>query len=395
MRLILVRHGRTEAYDKGLYAGSSDVHLSKKGIDELKELKKQYIYPESDYYLSSGMFRANETFEILYPGKSLDGFLPGFAEHDGGDLEGKPREDSLYTHRKWLEGETSHNEEPYRKFEKRVIKSLRQLYEKYHDNTVTVITHAGVMKVIYAYLKNVEPVRQYDMYIKNGGYYIYDIDSLDDELILNDFEAFDLLPLYSYDNFRLMILRHGLTDGNTAKILTGCDHEYMLTEEGIKQLREKAAATDYPETEMHFTSSMIRAQDTFKILFPNIKPDGKIYKCREVSFGRYDGTPVFSLDTRALFHEWLKDEGDMGFEQWHLFQRRCMSGIVDIINSCGNKGYSSATLMCHMGTMRAILIYLEKLDRFSYMQIQANNGGGHVLEMKIRGSYEIFSDRDI
>ena len=38
MRLLLIRHGRTEANEKHLYCGSTDLELSDAGRDELESL---------------------------------------------------------------------------------------------------------------------------------------------------------------------------------------------------------------------------------------------------------------------------------------------------------------------------------------------------------------------
>ena len=179
-------------------------------------------------------------------------------------------------------------------------------------------------------------------------------------------------------------------------VLTGCDHEYMLTKDGIAELERLAKTIKYPETDMHFTTTLLRAQDTFKILYPNMEIDDKLYKCREISFGKYDGVSIHTINHNNLFDEWLTDDHDMGFERFYKFKNRCVDGLVDIMDECGDRGYNSATLVCHMGTMRAILIHLLRINPHTYMSLQAKNGSGHILHIKAdRQGYEVLSDEDI
>ena len=63
MTIYLIRHGKTEANEKWLYCGSTDLPLSEKGRDEIREI--HYDIPNVRF-LTSGMKRANETLEILF-----------------------------------------------------------------------------------------------------------------------------------------------------------------------------------------------------------------------------------------------------------------------------------------------------------------------------------------
>ena len=66
LMLSLIRHGKTEANEKHLYCGKSDIHLSENGINELNDIKSSIKYPECNNFFSSGAKRANETLEIFY-----------------------------------------------------------------------------------------------------------------------------------------------------------------------------------------------------------------------------------------------------------------------------------------------------------------------------------------
>ena len=88
MKLILLRHGRTEANERRLYCGASDVPLSPRGREELLELKGRVAYPDTNglQLVTSGMKRADETLELLF-GVRPDVRERGFCEMNFGRFE--------------------------------------------------------------------------------------------------------------------------------------------------------------------------------------------------------------------------------------------------------------------------------------------------------------------
>lgn len=84
--LYLLRHGRTDANEKRLYCGSTDLPLSSGGRAEAMALARQRPLPACALYVSSGMARANQTLEIL-AGRPPDQVLPGLREMDFGRFE--------------------------------------------------------------------------------------------------------------------------------------------------------------------------------------------------------------------------------------------------------------------------------------------------------------------
>ncbi|MBP1555423.1 MAG: histidine phosphatase family protein, partial [Oscillospiraceae bacterium] len=88
MRLVLIRHGRTEANEKHLYCGSTDIGLSGEGAAELEEMKNARIYPDvSDMRIvTSGKNRCEETLSLLF-GEMAHETDPDFCEMDFGAFE--------------------------------------------------------------------------------------------------------------------------------------------------------------------------------------------------------------------------------------------------------------------------------------------------------------------
>lgn len=67
-KIVLIRHGITTGNVKQLYYGGTDVPLAEKGINELKRLAEEGIYPDSDEarFYTTGMLRTEQTLELIY-----------------------------------------------------------------------------------------------------------------------------------------------------------------------------------------------------------------------------------------------------------------------------------------------------------------------------------------
>ena len=84
--LFLLRHGMTEANEKRIYCGSTDLSLSEGGRAMARELAVLRPLPACDLYVTSGMARANETLEIL-TGHRPDRVLAALSEMNFGRFE--------------------------------------------------------------------------------------------------------------------------------------------------------------------------------------------------------------------------------------------------------------------------------------------------------------------
>src|SRR3989344_7406588 len=90
--LILVRHGRSEWNDKGLWTGFTDIGLNDVGREEAKRTAKAIKDIKIDLAYTSLLKRAHETLDIII--KTLKIKVPikkDFAlnERDYGDYTGK------------------------------------------------------------------------------------------------------------------------------------------------------------------------------------------------------------------------------------------------------------------------------------------------------------------
>ena len=67
-KIHLLRHGLTEANERGWYLGLTDLPLSPSGLAALLEQKKKGGYPGAVRFFTSPLTRCRQTLEVLYPG---------------------------------------------------------------------------------------------------------------------------------------------------------------------------------------------------------------------------------------------------------------------------------------------------------------------------------------
>jgi len=150
MRLSIIRHGMTEANEKRLYCGSTDIPLSEQGRHSLAMLKETVIYPAADVYITSGLIRACETLRILY-NREPDAVMAEFKEMAFGDFEMKSYEElkDKPAYRLWISGgcETAcPNGESRDAFDSRVMAGLDKLFDvNSGTGSYVVVCHGGVI----------------------------------------------------------------------------------------------------------------------------------------------------------------------------------------------------------------------------------------------------------
>lgn len=148
MKVILLRHGKTEANERHLYCGSTDLPLSPKGRAELT--RGGYGLPYARY-ATSGMKRTEETLRLLF-GERPHEVLPGFREVDFGAFEMRGyeelKENPVY--QAWITGDNEKNVPPGGEsgeaMTKRVLAAWEAVTETGED--WVIVTHGGVIAAI-------------------------------------------------------------------------------------------------------------------------------------------------------------------------------------------------------------------------------------------------------
>ena len=171
MSIYLIRHGKTEANERRLYCGSTDLPLSKKGREELQGLRYA-IFPQR--FVTSGMKRTNETLQILF------GTVPfstdsRFREVDFGDFEMKTyeelKDDPAY--QAWLTGDNEANIPPNGESGIQMTRRVLEAFRELPDGTA-LIAHGGVIAAIMAHLFPAEGKHRYQWQPQNGHGYELD-----------------------------------------------------------------------------------------------------------------------------------------------------------------------------------------------------------------------------
>lgn len=170
MSVYLIRHGKTEANEKRLYCGSTDLPLSEKGRAELRAMHYA-IHPQR--FLTSGRKRTDETLQILF-GDVPYAVDARFREVDFGCFEMKSydqlKEDPAY--QAWLTGDNEANVPPGGESGTQMARRVLEAFREIPDGTA-LITHGGVIAAIMAHLFPAEGKHRYQWQPQNGhGYEI-------------------------------------------------------------------------------------------------------------------------------------------------------------------------------------------------------------------------------
>ena len=169
MKVYLIRHGKTEANEKRLYCGSTDLPLSEMGREELKKL--HYDIPNVRF-LTSGMKRANETLHILF------GNVPfeedhRFREVDFGifELRGYEELKELPAYQAWISSDNERNVPPGGESGEQMRKRVLEAFSEIREDTV-LVAHGGVIAAIMEHLFPNEKKSRYEWQPQNGCGYV-------------------------------------------------------------------------------------------------------------------------------------------------------------------------------------------------------------------------------
>ena len=151
-KLTILRHGRTEANENGVYIGKTDWPLSDKGRAELEEMYDLHAYPRVERVYSSPLLTALQSAEILFPDREIV-VCDEITEMDFGVFEGLAVKDllELDSYRKWIKGGLDNpppNGESLRNMIMRVNSGLNLMIMDMMKENIShagVVTHSGIM----------------------------------------------------------------------------------------------------------------------------------------------------------------------------------------------------------------------------------------------------------
>lgn len=145
-RISLIRHGTTEANEKNIYIGKTDLPLSGKGESELCSKMDEFNYPSVHRVYSSPLKRCTETAEILFPYTETC-IVEDLRELDMGEFENKSVSELINRkdYQKWLEGGKDNRPPKGESLEELTARTYKALHEIITDMMNDGITHSAVI----------------------------------------------------------------------------------------------------------------------------------------------------------------------------------------------------------------------------------------------------------
>jgi broad specificity phosphatase PhoE len=145
-KIILVRHGETEANVRGCFADSDDIPLTEAGKMQSRELAirlSREFRPE--VLISSTFLRARQTSEIIAEVLGLaTQAIPGIQERNFGSLKGHPYERLGIRDAQWSpEGGESPDD-----VRRRAIAAIEPLRDRYPTEEIVIVTHGAVIQAV-------------------------------------------------------------------------------------------------------------------------------------------------------------------------------------------------------------------------------------------------------
>lgn len=159
----------------------------------------------------------------------------------------------------------------------------------------------------------------------------------------------------------IYIIRHGKTELNRANILQGRS-DHPLNDEGVLQAKTAADQLKDVRFDHVFSSPLIRAVQTARIIAPNMAPviDERLI---EMDYGPYEGTDLNRLPPEIIFffRDFVHNPAPQGMEQLSSVVRRAGSFLEHIRCLSGN-----ILISTHAIAMKGLLEYLTPESNGSY-----------------------------
>ncbi|MFA9288314.1 MAG: 2,3-bisphosphoglycerate-dependent phosphoglycerate mutase [Weeksellaceae bacterium] len=188
-KLILIRHGRSEWNDLGLWTGWNDIPLNDTGRAEARRAATEMRDIQIDKAYVSDLSRAQETLEIIKKELNLTNIptvvSPAIKERSYGDLAGKNKwkvkeefgdDQFLKWRRSWdypiPNGETLKNvyERVVPYFEKEILPELKA------GKNILVSAHGNSLRAFIKHLEKISEDLITSLEVGTGEVYIYTID---------------------------------------------------------------------------------------------------------------------------------------------------------------------------------------------------------------------------
>jgi probable phosphoglycerate mutase len=155
--LVLVRHGETDMNRELRFQGQVDVSLNATGHEQARRLAARLAGETAHAVYASDLLRARQTAEPIAGSLALQPVAePGLREQAFGRLDGMRVDEIQREHPQAWEGWLRFEEdfampegESTRAFHARVMEAVQRVVDAHPRQTVVVVTHGGVLDMIY------------------------------------------------------------------------------------------------------------------------------------------------------------------------------------------------------------------------------------------------------
>lgn len=186
-KLVLVRHGKSEWNEKGLWTGWTDIPLAPKGFEEAQKTGEELKDFHFDFAFCSSLIRAKQTLEEILKvlGQKPNTFFDlALNERNYGDYTGKNKwdiqkevgeEEFQKIRRSW--DATPPNGESLKMVSQRVLPYFEAeiLPKLKTGKNILVSAHGNSLRALVKHLENISDNDIASLEIGTGEAYIYDI----------------------------------------------------------------------------------------------------------------------------------------------------------------------------------------------------------------------------
>ena len=156
--------------------------------------------------------------------------------------------------------------------------------------------------------------------------------------------------------YRIKLIRHGMTAANTEGRYIGIT-DTPLSEQGIKQLYEKADELDYGSVQKVYVSPLKRCKQTADILYHDAFTV-ELGLLAEMDFGDFENKTPDELSGDPAYAKWIEgglDNPPPHGESARDVVNRCYEALNIIISDMMYEGFTNAAVVTHGGIIMNML----------------------------------------
>ncbi len=146
MKALIIRHGQTDWNRQRLLQGTKDIPLNEVGLEQAEMAYEALKNENIDVCFCSPLIRTRQTAEVILRGRDVPVIYDErIVERKFGVAEGTSINDIDFE-ATWIPGKPIIYEgmETFEMLYDRIADFFDDIYEKYRDKTVLVVTHGGV-----------------------------------------------------------------------------------------------------------------------------------------------------------------------------------------------------------------------------------------------------------